>query len=79
MTGTCILDLHSSGGYKASCSQDEVPGGQRGVVMSQPSEEIPEDPLLAETHYSQYEDFESSDVSAVSVYVYRWCTIDALG
>ncbi len=63
---------------KASCSQDEVPGGQRGVVVSQ-SEEIPEDPLLAETHYSQYEDFESShseDVSAVSLY--RWCTIDAM-
>ncbi|XP_064393526.1 serine/threonine-protein kinase Nek11-like [Halichondria panicea] len=41
--------------------KDEVPDGQRVVIMSQPSEEIPEDPLLAETHYSQYEDFESSD------------------
>ena len=38
--------------------------------MSQPSEDaIPEDPLLAETHYSQYNDFESSESSLSEVCV----------
>lgn len=42
-------------------------GGLRGVLVAQESEEIPEDPQLAETHYSQFDDFESSQSEDVSI------------